>query len=279
MPENSPDAETLHDVLRVAGRLLPVYAGRRAPKWKLMPDDSISVTRCITTPEQLDYALAHSVVCYGFFPTDAHLIVIDIDRNHTDGIDGFKTLAERFPDISLHLWACTSCSTPHGGLHAYFKYNGAERYCSETIMPGVEVKHTGALATAPGSLHPDSLKPYKMGFGTLSDCIDITQQPFSGFLPYMHLHRSSPGYVAPVYTPRRQQFNGSTTDRAAFIVRTVCNKHTTEGRQYRVYRAAQWAKREGISQADIETAIMAIPEFLQFAQEDPEGFDHAMRRN
>ncbi|MCK9170172.1 MAG: bifunctional DNA primase/polymerase [Treponema sp.] len=278
MLKNNPDAETLHDVLRVAGRLLPVYAERRAPKWRLLPDGSISVTRCITTPEQLDYALAHGVVCYGFFPTDAHLIVIDIDRNHTDGIDGFITIAERLPDISLLLRACTSCSTPHGGLHAYFKYSGAERYCSETIMPGVEVKHAGALATAPGSLHPDSLNPYRMGFGTFSDCIDITQQPFFRLLSLMHLHRSSPGYKPPVYTPRRQ-YNGSTTDRAAFIIRTICNKHTTEGRQYRVYCAAQWATREGISQADIETAIMAIPEFLQFAQEDPDGFNHAMRRN
>jgi hypothetical protein len=278
MPENSPDAETLHTVLQTTGRLLPVYAGRRAPHWELLPDGSISVTRCITTHKQLDYALVHGVVCYGFFPTNAHLIVLDIDRNHTDGADGFKTLAERLPDISLLLWVCTSCSTPHGGLHAYFKYSGSERYCSETIMPGVEVKHTGALATAPGSLHPDSLKPYRMGFGTFSECIGITQQPFFRLLSLMHLHRSSPGYKPSVCMPRKQ-YNGSTTDRTAFIVKTVCNKYTVEGRQYRVYRAAQWAEREGIAQAEIEAAIMAIPEFLQFAQEDPNGFDHAMRRN
>jgi hypothetical protein len=274
-----PDADSLHTVLKIAGRLLPVYAGRRAPKWKLMPDGSISVTRCITTHEQLDYALAHGVVCYGFFPAAAHLIVFDIDRNHTDSVDGLTTLAERFPDISLLLWACTSCSTPHGGLHLYFSYTGPSRYKSETILPGIEVKHTGVYATAPGSIHPDNGLPYKLNpVNGFKDFFDITEPPFSGFLSLMHLHRSSPGYVAPVYTPCTV-YAGSPTDRAAFIVRTVCRKFSGEGRQYRVFQVARWAYREGISQSDIETAITAVPDLAQFAQEDPDGFNHAMRRD
>lgn len=94
-----PDALTLHAVLDCAGRLLPQYAGRRAPHWELLPDGSISVTRAIITHEQLNYALQHSIVCFGFFPTDANLVVIDIDKGHSNGVNGFSTLAERLPEI------------------------------------------------------------------------------------------------------------------------------------------------------------------------------------
>ncbi len=273
-----PDALTLHAVLDCAGRLLPQYAGRRAPHWELLPDGSISVTRAIITHEQLNYALQHSIVCFGFFPTDANLVVIDIDKGHSNGVNGFSTLAERLPEISPLLWASTACTTPHEGQHLYFKYAGVKRYKSETILPGIEVKHTGALVTAPGSLHPDSGLPYSMGFGKFSDCIEITEQPFSGFCSLMHLHRTSPGYEAPVYTPRRQ-YNGSTTDRAAFIVRTVCRKFANEGRQYRIYLASAWCLREDIPEAEYEAAILNVPEFLRFASEDPDGFRHAMRKN
>ena len=203
-----------------------------------------------------------------------------MDKGHSDGVDGLKTLAEHLPEVSLLLWAIPHCTTPHGGLHLYFRYTGPSRYKSETLLPGIEIKHIGTLVTAPGSLNPDNGLPYKLDpVNGFKDFFDITEPPFSGFLPYMHLHRSSPGYVAPVYTSCKQSYTGNPTDRAAFIVRTVCNKYAAEGRQYRVFQAARWAYREGISQSDIESTIMAVPDLAQFAQGDPDEFNHAMRRN
>jgi hypothetical protein len=264
----APDCTALIACMEWASGLLPVYPGHRTP--------SQSVTsNWIRTPARLDYAIHNGVKCFAFSPISAHFVAIDVDVGHADGLDGAATMAARWPGIWYLLgWGIPSTVTPHGGRHIYLRYDGSERYRSESVAPGIEVKHAACLLTAPGSLDCDSGVPYVFD-GSLADIPRLCDPPFSDFKSVLRLHSSSPGYVAPlVSVPLRSQKKSSMDDRARFITQWV--RKNVIGRENTIYRVRTWAAREGICSAIIRDALADIPELAVFMAENPEETAHAL---
>lgn len=91
-----------------------------------------------------------------FIPQDAGLLCLDIDRKQGKP-DGLKELYKLFPKDTLpralqdieQFFPCY-VSTPSGGYHLYFKYNG-ELIRKTDLCPEVEVKHGKPGLTVPGS--------------------------------------------------------------------------------------------------------------------------------
>jgi hypothetical protein len=85
------------------------------------------------------------------------LLCFDIDRK--GGKDGLQELYRVFHDKGLVLPSYLAdletfpalTTTPSGGLHLYFRYDGGKRYKSGEIAPGLEAVHYNHLLTAPGS--------------------------------------------------------------------------------------------------------------------------------
>lgn len=264
----APDCAALLACMELTGGLLPVYPGHRTPSQNVP-------SYWIRTPARLDYAIRSGIKCFEFSPVSAHIVAIDVDVGHADGADGAATMAARWPGIWYLLgWGIPSTVTPHGGRHIYLRYDGPERYRSESVAPGIEVKHAGHLITAPGSLHCDSGVPYVLD-GSLSDIPRLYDPPFSDFAHVLRLHPSSPGYVAPlVSVPLRSQNKSSMDDRARFITQWV--KKNVTGRENTIYRVRTWAAREGIGSAIIRDALADIPELAVFMAENPEETAHAL---
>lgn len=72
------------------------------------------------------------------------ILVLDIDRNHADGVDGLANIRRLFPawlalqDIELNFPFVMA--TPSGGYHLYFRYEGP--LINYKLCPGVEIKTT-----------------------------------------------------------------------------------------------------------------------------------------
>ena len=105
-----------------------------------------------------------------FIPQQAGFICLDIDRKKGKQ-DGLQSLYNEFGRDTLpaalaeiESFPCY-VTTPSGGLHLYFKYNG-EPIKSGYICPEVEVKHGKPGLTAPGSSKDG--KPYIL-HGNLED--------------------------------------------------------------------------------------------------------------
>lgn len=95
-------------------------------------------------------------------------LVIDVDpRNFAEGDDPLARLVE---DTGLDLSKYPTVVTGSGGKHIYMKMP-AGTLTRDTIenYPGVEFKAIGRQVVAPGSVHPDALKPYLLTSGDLSN--------------------------------------------------------------------------------------------------------------
>ncbi|GHT61035.1 hypothetical protein AGMMS49531_07590 [Endomicrobiia bacterium] len=101
---------------------------------------------------------------FRFIPKDNGFLIIDIDRNHTDGIDGlalFYTYFEKLgktkdampkalKDIEGGSFPCF-VSTPSGGFHLYFKFNQDIKVRTTLNAKGIDIIYT-KQATAAGSV-------------------------------------------------------------------------------------------------------------------------------
>lgn len=74
------------------------------------------------------------------------VMVVDLDVNHMDGVDGIKTFNELWPGIPDTLMT----ETPNGGIHIYFKYRKGLKNRAD-YFPGIDIRTDGGVIVAPGS--------------------------------------------------------------------------------------------------------------------------------
>ena len=79
------------------------------------------------------------------------VVVVDLDRGHSDGVDGAASIRR----AGLDLPETRSVRTPRGGIHAYYRHPGGRLPCVTDLLPGVDLKGDGGLAMAPPSSRPD----------------------------------------------------------------------------------------------------------------------------
>ena len=81
------------------------------------------------------------------------ILVLDIDRNHADGVDGEETLKEMERELGP-LPPTVEALTPNGGRHLYFKYPEGRDIGSRTARagrPGIDVRGNGGYVVVPPS--------------------------------------------------------------------------------------------------------------------------------
>lgn len=102
---------------------------------------------------------------------DHDTLVIDVDpRNFRDGVDSLKKL-ETDLCINLRQLCGFINETGGGGLHFYYRKPANIRVRNELKdeYPGIEFKSGGRQVVGPGSIHPETLKPYRVIKGTPHD--------------------------------------------------------------------------------------------------------------
>ncbi|GHT36685.1 hypothetical protein AGMMS49593_02180 [Endomicrobiia bacterium] len=101
---------------------------------------------------------------FRFIPKDSGYLIIDIDRNHADGIDGLEmfyafferlgktrdAMPQAMQNIEGGSFPCF-VSTPSGGFHLYFKFNKDVRTKQTIDAKGIDILYT-KQATAAGSV-------------------------------------------------------------------------------------------------------------------------------
>jgi hypothetical protein len=119
---------------------------------------------------------------FRFCPAKAGLLCLDIDRGHGNDLDGLVEFYSLWERMGKPRWALPSLwqdiaggsfpvytTTPRGGYHLYFRYRGPE-VKKGLLAPNVEVFHSHAYLTAPGSRKGD--RPYVL-HGHLADAPPI----------------------------------------------------------------------------------------------------------
>jgi hypothetical protein len=103
------------------------------------------------------------ITLFRFIPGLYDFLCLDIDRGHSDGVDGLAELyrffdsigktKENLPPVLRELPQSFPCyvTTPSGGFHLYFKYRGPKSWGLFANVRGVEIKHMKPGLTAPGS--------------------------------------------------------------------------------------------------------------------------------
>ena len=74
------------------------------------------------------------------------IMVIDLDVNHADGVDGVKTFNEIWKDFPETLIV----ETPNGGMHLYFNYRKGLK-SRAAYFPGIDIRTDGGVIVIPGS--------------------------------------------------------------------------------------------------------------------------------
>ena len=84
----------------------------------------------------------------------SNIIVMDIDKNHMDGVDGEKSLEELTRDLSeednQQIKNTFTVKTPNGGYHFYFKYKEGLKN-KANYLPGIDIRTDGGLIVLPSS--------------------------------------------------------------------------------------------------------------------------------
>ncbi|GHT34216.1 hypothetical protein AGMMS49592_3860 [Endomicrobiia bacterium] len=130
-----------------------------------------ALTSCLTDIEALclgkgdlhGRAKGTVIKAFRFIPKDNGYLIIDIDRNHADGIDGLElfytffeklgktkdAMSQAMSDIEGGSFPCF-VSTPSGGFHLYFKFNQDLKTKQTLDAKGIDILYT-KQATAAGS--------------------------------------------------------------------------------------------------------------------------------
>ncbi len=88
------------------------------------------------------------------------LVVIDLDRNHKSGEDGYETLKEWQRENGGELPETWTSITGQGGYHLIYiddEPHGSRR----GLYEGVDIRGEGAYIVAPPSIHPDTGRRYE----------------------------------------------------------------------------------------------------------------------
>lgn len=86
-------------------------------------------------------------------------LVVDVDPRHFE--DGRDSLAALTADLGIDLSGYPTVETGSGGLHIYMAIDAGTKVSNGLPnYPGVEFKAFGRQVVAPGSVHPDTGRPY-----------------------------------------------------------------------------------------------------------------------
>ena len=128
------------------------------------------------------------------------IVVVDVDPRHfAEGDDPLARLAK---DYDLDLDNAPTVITGSGGKHIYFTkpadmkvQNGLEGY------EGIEFKSHGREVVAPGSIHPETMKPYK--WDVMNDDLSARQPLSPSLLECIESVQSTSGGEPGEYTPEQ----------------------------------------------------------------------------
>lgn len=113
---------------------------------------------------------------YGVILDDTHL-VIDLDpRNYAAGVSSWEELAKATGLTATDLHKTLVVRTGGGGSHIYFK-KPADWHIKGKLkeFPGVDFLSKGRHVVGPGSIHPDTGKPYELLAGDPSQLADAPE--------------------------------------------------------------------------------------------------------
>ncbi len=192
---------------------------------------------------------------FRFEPGACGLCVIDLDRGHSNGIDGIKNFISLLPLSNLpdYLHDIVKGShpsyvrTPSGGLHLYFKHFGAEHFKHMEIVPGVEFFHFGNMINAPGSIKNG--KPYRL-YGTIQSAPILP-----GFLRRIVKKKTSKNEHRPFFTYNKKG-NRPALNR---IMEWASDSKKITGRNYLCFEFALRAARYGYEDIDTQSFLQNHP--------------------
>ena len=151
-----------------AGR---TFVDWRTGKWGRQPRS------VIRTLDELGAALNAGIRLFSFLPSERGFVCIDVDRGHSSGKDGFKSIERFLKRLGLAVnpfeIAVVTVDTPSGGKHLYFRdWTSATSKYDKEPLKGVEVfgKGVGTTLTTAGSVKKG--KVYKL-HGRLEDATNL----------------------------------------------------------------------------------------------------------
>jgi Bifunctional DNA primase/polymerase, N-terminal len=224
------------------------------------------VGQCSTTDENIIRKW------WRWWPTDmigidlakAGLLVLDGDRHPDEnGViihDGVQALRELFRAYSLRLHPIAW--TPSGGVHIYFKAPPGFGNRRGNLPPGIDVRGSGGVIIAPGSIRPDIGKEYKSDpdhpdladafvAGTIPDLPEFVQQIINPPRPV------EPIIITPGKRGRREQaYAAKVLERNAHQLATMRPESgRNEYLNKATFRSAQMAARGWIEPKQIERVM------------------------
>ncbi len=89
--------------------------------------------------------------------------VLDLDRNHTPGVDGVKNFEQYCFDHGHEVPQTATVITGNDGRHLYFRMppDGTDIGNGNTVLPGIEFKGTGGYVIKPPSMSLETAKAYE----------------------------------------------------------------------------------------------------------------------
>lgn len=148
--KRKPISRPLSHFLSCGVKLIPTFPdGRTRGSWK-------NASAFTTSIERIAQYWQEGFRCFQLHPADNGFLCLDIDRKN--GKDGVHALYMLFTESGLVLPVYLRdigsypalTSTPSGGYHLYFRYQG-NSIVSRDIAGGLECVHFNHLITVPGS--------------------------------------------------------------------------------------------------------------------------------
>ena len=85
--------------------------------------------------------------------TKSNIVVIDLDRNHSDGVDGVNNFMQYLEhnNITQDVLNTFTVKTPSGGLHLYYRSSEVLSNTASNLIQGVDTRANGGIIVLDGS--------------------------------------------------------------------------------------------------------------------------------
>ena len=154
-------AKKFHAVVPLGSWTFTGRDGKQISMWK-RPLVKNWQSNPIRTESQARYYWQEQMLRFGVVPgigiatgqISGGYIVIDIDRNHRDGVDGYDTLLDWQLDTGKELPDTWTALTGSGGYHLWYHTDRAMR-CFSNPELGIDLRADGGCIAVPPTLHPN----------------------------------------------------------------------------------------------------------------------------